>query len=122
MDTRTKLKPPPPMGHLLNFDPGELTLIKGRSDQALAQGFQHMMAQKAMVAILWRHPGVESEQVEIVHLDCPTKIRKHWGMVLEVLYRIKGAPGSYRHVFHFMLSNGDQSGRLFTQSWRFIAK
>lgn len=105
----------------LYFEPGELTLIKGRNNPALAQEFQRMMSGKVMDAILRRHPDADAKRVDIIRLNSPESAPKHWGMMLEFLYRIKGESGSYRHVFHLML-NGDQSGRLYTQTWRSIAK
>lgn len=122
MDTRTKSTVPQlPVPHLLYFEPGELTLISGRHTSALEPGFREMMSQKLLPAILWHHPGVDAKQVDIVHLHSPANTPKYWGVVLEVLYRIKGTRNSYRHVFRFMV-NGDQCGRLFTQLRRRIAK
>ncbi len=122
---RTCTKPKPSlerMGYPLYFEPGELTLIKGRNNPVLTPGFQRMMSQKLLDVIHRRHAGNDAEDMDIFGLNVLDSVPKHWGVVVEVLYRIKGKAGSYRHVFRFMLPNGDQSGRLYTQSWRSIAR
>lgn len=117
MDTRAK----PQLGFPVYFDPGELTLINRRHDPELTQAFYDMMSRKALKAIGRQHLGNE-EQVDIIRVDSPKKTPKYWGIIVEFLYRLRDAKGSYRHVFHLVLDNGDSSGRLFTQSWRSITK
>lgn len=121
MDTRTKPKMPL-AGYPLYFAPGEQALIKGRNDPALAQEFQRMMSQRVAAVILRYHEGAGSADVNITRLNSPENTPKHWGLLLEVLYQIAGKPGSYRHVFHLMLTDGGLGGQLFTQSRRRIAK
>lgn len=118
MDTRAK----PELGFPVYFDPGELTLINRRHDPELTQAFYDMMSRKALKAIGRQHLVGMEEQVDIIRVDSPKKMRKYWGIIIEFLYRIRGERGSYRHVFHLVLDNGDSSGRLFTQSRRFTAK
>ncbi len=120
MDTRSK--PMEAKRYEIYFEPGEFTLIRKRNDPALSPMFQDMMSGKVMDVLLRRHLNVDSKCVEIIRIDSPEESPKHWGVILEVLYRIRGEQGSYRHVFHLMLTNGDLSGQLFTQTWRFIAK
>lgn len=117
MDTRAK----PQLGFPVYFDPGELTVIHRRHNPELTQVFYDLMSRKALRALGRRHSGKE-DQVEIIRVDSPKKTPKYWGIIVEFLYRIHGGKESYRHVFHLVLDNGDSSGRLFTQSWRSIAK
>ena len=120
MDIRTKTARS--AGHFVDFEPGELTLIRQRNDVALVQEFRRMMSRKIRSVILRYHPGVQSDEVTIFGIDLREDTPRHWGKILEVLYRINGQAGQYRHVFHLMLANGDLSGQLYTQTWRHIAK
>lgn len=123
MDTRTltRIKPTAlPTSHVMYFAPGELTLIEGRSDPALAPGFQAMMSEKVVGAILHHHPGREAEHVTVTSLNARDKVL--WGIPIEVRYRVHGQRGYYRHAFHLIMQYGEQSGRLYTQMRRSIAK
>ena len=119
MDTRLPSKPE---RHEMLFEPGELTLIKERSNGALSQAFRDMMARKLRGILVRRHVHASSENIEIYGLELRDDVPKTWGRMLEVLYRVKGKRGSYRHVFHFVLQNGEQSGWLYTQTWQFTAQ
>ena len=120
MDTKTR--PTVREGHEVCFDPGELTLITLRNNEALQGAYEAMMSGKVSDIVLRYHSGVDSKHLQMTRLSVREGPPKHWGTLIEIFYKIKGKPGSYRHVFHFMLDNGGLGGRFFTQTRRYIAK
>ena len=119
MDTRLPSKPE---RYEVLFEPGELTLIESRNNPVFSRAFRDMMARKLCRILVRRHVHASSASIEIYGLELRDDVPKTWGRMLEVLYRVKGKRGSYRHVFHFVLQNGEQSGWLYTQTWQFTAQ
>lgn len=85
---------------------------------------------KVMRIILCHYHGVGQDHVaealgktRIIRVTLWENTPKHWGTLVEILYRFENGTGNYRHVFHFIPDNGGRlNGTLFTQTRRFIAK
>lgn len=120
MDTRLK---PKATGYPVVFTPGDYTLLQARANPEFQRELGSMLAEKLQAVLLRYHPGVDAKQLEVLRCETLAKVPKHWGILVEVLYRIKSGPsGSYRHTFHLVVDQGDLSGQFFTQTRRHIAK
>lgn len=115
-------------GYPIVFNPGELEVIHHRKQTSM-RDVRKLIGRKAMGIILPMYHNVKPERfqetlgkVRIIRVVLREDTPKHWGQLIEILYRFVGVAGTYRHVFHFVSSNGGLSGQLFTQTRRFIAK
>ena len=120
MDMRSK--PVRITGYPIEFTPGDYALLQARDNPAFSQGVGRLLWEKLHDILLRHHRGVDPGQLERVSSRVLSRTPRHWGILIEVLYRVNPKPGSYRHVFHLVMDKGDLSGQLFTQTRRHIAK
>ncbi len=120
MDTRSK--PVRTTGYPVEFTPGEYTLLQARDNPAFSEEVGSMLWEKLRDILLRYHPKADLSQLEKMNCRALSRAPKHWGILIEVFYRVIPKPGSYRHMFHLIMDQGDLSGQLFTQTRRHIAK
>ncbi len=120
MDTRSKLVRI--TGYPVEFTPGDYTLLQARDNPAFSQEVGRLLWEKLHDILLRHHRGADPGQLERVSSRVLSRTPRHWGILIEVLYRVNPKPDLYRHVFHLIMDKGDLSGHLFTQTRRHIAK
>lgn len=119
----------PTKGHLVYFDYEHALdpAITSKGIVSLVRAYQLVFdrPEDIVEAVVQSYPDLKQSHVVLGSLSAQEG-PKHWGTLIEVEYQIIGGKAvwrktnRYRQVFHLMMNPDGLSGRLFTQTKRFI--